>query len=225
MLKYFYYIRYFIYIAWNWNIQLALFTIYYEIKGERKYGLNTSHLSTLTNLTLTGNNFSHAEMYQGASYFLLENIFARLRTIHQSDVFVDIGCGKGRALSVAVYHGFLRVTGVDFAEELCREAAGNCHKLITKFPNLQYRIIHQDAAEYTFEDNMDVIYFFNPFDETIMQQVVTNLLASLQKRPRALFVIYINPQHKNLFILAGFTEVYYIKKIQYVEACILKKSL
>lgn len=225
MLKYFYYLRYFLYITWNWNIQLAFFTIYHEVRGERKYGLDTSRLHTLIHLTLKGNNFLHAEMYQGASYFLLENVFTRLRSMHMGNKIVDIGCGKGRALVVAVHYGFNQVTGVDFAEELCKEAAGNCRKLLPQFPALNYQVIHADAATYPFEADMDVIYFFNPFDQVIMQQVLNNILASLRKNPRLLYIIYINPQYKKLFTNAGFTEMFYIRKMEFVEASILKKSL
>lgn len=224
MLKYLYYIRYFFFVMWNWNIRLALFTIYHEIRGENKYGLNTSRMNTLTHLAVTGNNLRHAEIYQGASYFLLEDVFSRLRTLHTSQSFIDMGCGKGRALVVAAYYGFTQITGVDFAADLGEEAARNCNKLLRRFPGIHCRIICADAALYQFEDNMDTIYFFNPFNHIVMRQVLANILRSLEKRPRVLFVVYLNPQHKNLFLQAGFTEVYYIKKMEFVEACILKKS-
>ena len=225
MLRYLYYIRYFFFVMWNWNIRLALFTLYHEIRGEKKYGLNTSRMNTLTSLTITGNNLQHAEIYQGASYFLLEHAFSRLRTLHATQSFVDMGCGKGRALVVAAHYGFTRLTGVDFALDLCEEAARNCKKLLLTFPGIHYRIICADAASYRFEDDVDTLYFFNPFNHVIMRQVLANILSSLQQHPRVLFVVYLNPQHKNLFLEAGFTEVYYIKKMEFVEASILKKSL
>jgi hypothetical protein len=34
-------------------------------------------------------------------------------------------------------------------------------------------------------------------------------------------VVYINPRHKQLFTNAGFTEVFYIKKMNYAEASVL----
>lgn len=225
MLTYLYYIRYFFFVMWNWNVRLALFTIYHEIRGEKKYGLDTSRMDTLTHLSITGNNRQHAEIYQGASYFLLEDTFSRLRTLHPSQSLIDMGCGKGRALVVAAYYGFSQITGVDFAYDLCKEAARNCKKLLLKFPAVHCRIICADAASYLFEDNVDTIYFFNPFNQVIMRQVLANILNSLQQHPRVLFIVYLNPQHKNLFLHAGFTEVYYIKKMEFVEACILKKSL
>ena len=33
--------------------------------------------------------------------------------------FVDFGCGKGRVLLLAAGFGFARITGVEFAKELC----------------------------------------------------------------------------------------------------------
>ncbi|MBE7169998.1 MAG: class I SAM-dependent methyltransferase [Williamsia sp.] len=225
MLKYLYYIRYFFYIMWNWNGRLALFTMYHEIRGESKYKLNTSRLNSLTGLAVTGNNLQHAEIYQGASYFLLENLFGHLRTLHQGKSFVDMGCGKGRALTVAAHYGFVYITGVDFARDLCREAEYNCKKLQTDFPAVHCRIICADAAEYRFEKEMDTIYFFNPFDQIVMAQVLKNLQESFYHHPRTLFVVYLNPQHKALFLKAGFEEVYYIQKMEFVEASILKKPV
>lgn len=225
MLKYLYYIRYFFYIMWNWNAQLAIFTLYHEIRGEKKYGLDTSRLNTLTRLVVTGNNLQHAEMYQGASYYLLENLLGRLRTLHQGRSFIDMGCGKGRALTVAAYYGFAEITGVEFARDLCEEAIRNCNKIQVKHPAVHYRVVCADAAVYTFEDNIDTIYFFNPFDQIVMAQVLRNIMKSLYHSPRTLFIVYLNPQYKNLFLKAGFQEVYYVKKMEFVEACILKKGL
>ncbi len=224
MLRYLYYIRYFSFIALNWNLRLAFFTMYHEVRGERKYSLDTSRLDTLRGLTITGDNLSEAQMYQGASYFLLENIFRKLSEFYRGSHFVDMGCGKGRALVVAAHHGFQKLTGVDFAEELCKEAVENCKLVARKYPGLQYQIIHSDSAAYAFASDADVIYFFNPFDHRVMRRVVDNLLRSIQARPRTMYIMYINPQLKSIFLTAGFTEVYYIKKMDYADGCILKKS-
>lgn len=225
MLRYLYYIRYFFYIAWNWNMQLALFTLYHEVRGEKKFGLNTSRLHSLKGLTITGNNSQYAEMYQGASYYLLEKIFLHLRTLHQGTVFTDLGCGKGRSLVVAAHYGFRQVTGVDFARELCDEAMRHCNAVHQAFPATSFRIVYADAAQYTIEESCDLLYFFNPFNAVVMQKVIKNILSSLKKHPRLMYVIYINPQHKQLFRQSGFKEIYNIRKMEFVEACILQKSL
>jgi hypothetical protein len=55
-----------------------------------------------------------------------------------------------------------------------------------------------------------------------MKRVIRNILKSLDSYPRKLFVVYVNPQLKHLFTEQGFKEVYYIRKMPFVEASILE---
>ena len=71
---------------------------------------------------------------------------------------------------------------------------------------------------------MDCIFLFNPFDEIIMSAVVNNICTSLQNNPRKINIIYVNPLHKELFLKAGFTETWYSKKMEYIEAVILENK-
>lgn len=223
-MKFFYYIRYFIYIAWNWNLRLAFFSIYHEIIGERKYNIDTVRLNDLKKLPVIGNNKKAAEVYQGASYYLLENIFEALKMLNTDDGFVDIGCGKGRALVVAAHYNFRYITGIDFAKELCAEAIANCRQITLKYPVTTWEVTHANAVDFSFKKNMHVLFFFNPFKETVMKEVIKNILASLKRYPRKIWIVYINPQHKKLFLHQGFREVYYVRKMRFVEALILEKG-
>ena len=87
-------------------------------------GYDTSKLNDLKKLSIKGNNI-HAKIYQGANYFLLEKVFSYLQNINANKNIVDFGCGKGRVLVVAAYYGFNKITGIDFAKELCDEARKN----------------------------------------------------------------------------------------------------
>ena len=107
---------YFLYIASNWNIRIAWHILLQEIKGEKKYRINTTGKDTLESLEEKGIDIDHATIYMPVSYDLLETIFNQLpkkRNTH----FLDIGCGKGRALCVAAYHGFNKVTGIDLHKQ------------------------------------------------------------------------------------------------------------
>jgi len=222
--KVFYYIKYFFYIALNWNIRLAAFTIYHEIRGERKYGIDTSVINDLKKLTITGTNRYQAETYQGSGYYLLEKVFEQLNMLHAGGAFVDFGCGKGRVMVVAAHHGFKNITGIEFAKELYQEALWNCNRITERFPGVSWRVIYADAAHFKFKHTQTVFFFFNPFKEKLMKQVIKNMLISIKIYPRKIFVIYINPQHKNLFLEKGFNIVYAIKKMDYAEACVLEKK-
>lgn len=223
-MTFFYYIRYFIYIAWNWSIRLAIFSVYHEILGESKYSIDTLRLNNLKRLTVTGNNLQHAEIYQGASYYLLENIFVKLNELQANDGFLDIGCGKGRTMVVAAYYGFKNITGIDFAIELCREARQNCTQITKHFPLTHWNVIHDNAADFVPASDIHVILFFNPFDNVMMKQAIRKIKKSLQNKPRRLWIVYINPQHKALITQNGFKEVYYIKRMPFVEAAIFENG-
>lgn len=219
-MKFFYYIKYFLFIAFNWNPRLAWFTLYHEIKGEKKYGINTTGLNNLSDQTIKG-NLEEAEIYQGTNYFLLEKLFEKLRTLNANHSLVDFGSGKGRVLAVAAFFGFKKLTGVEFAQELASESRILLSKFKKKFPTEEFHIIHENAAEYKINMDDEVFFFFNPFNEKIMLSVVKNILRSLKTNPRKIFVVYVNPLHKEIFLSAGFEEIYFYQKLYYVQASIL----
>ncbi|HEY8689771.1 MAG TPA: class I SAM-dependent methyltransferase [Chitinophagaceae bacterium] len=216
-----YYIRYFFYIALNWNIRLAWFTIYHEIKGEKKYHINTSKIEDVKKLSLKGGNVDHAELYQGANYYLLENVFEYLQTIEAPKNILDYGCGKGRVLAVAAYYGFEKITGVEFAQELCDVAKNNIIPVQQKFTDKIFNVIHENAVDHKIEKDTNVFFFFNPFDEVVMLAVAKNILQSLKEDPREVYVVYLNPVHKEFFLSAGFEQIYYLQELKYIEASIL----
>ena len=173
-MKFITYIKYFYFLFVNWNIRIAWLMIRQEMAGEKKYGIHTTGADELYKLEKLGIDISHATIYMPVSYSLLEETFQHidLTSLHH---FLDIGCGKGRALCIAAQHGFKQVTGLDFAKELCEAAKENLNITKQKFPALEYKIINNDAFYFEIPDDVDCIFFFNPFDEIIMSGVVKNL--------------------------------------------------
>ena len=215
------YIRYFLYIAWNWHLRLALFTIYHEIRGELKYHLDTTGTEEVQNLHLQGLHREDAEVYQGASYYLLEKLFAYMQTVGKFNSMIDFGAGKGRVMIVAAAHGFKRVTGVEFAAEIWQQAVRTVDRQKSRYPDTSFFPLHENAAEHRIDDETQVFFFFNPFKDPVMRQVLKNILASGRRRPRKLYVLYTNPQLKHLFQDHGFKEIFYLRPMNYVEASIL----
>lgn len=220
----FYYLKYFYFIARNWTIRLAAFTVYHEIKGEKKYQLDTIRVDNLQHQKIKSENVKHASIYQGTNYFLIEKAFSFLKKENANFHLVDFGCGKGRIMVVAAYYGFKKITGVDFSQSLCNEAEINIEKIKPLFPSVDFKIICDDAVNYSIKNEDTVFFFFNPFDEVVMLQVVKNILASLKKNPRKIYIVYVNPLHKEIFLSPGFEEEYYFKKMEYLEFVILSKE-
>ncbi|MEI9958837.1 MAG: hypothetical protein WDM90_21565 [Ferruginibacter sp.] len=75
MMKFFSYIKYFFYLAIKWDIKIARYIIKQEIKGEKKYGINTTGADELRALEKRGIDTDHSTIYMPVSYDLLEEIF------------------------------------------------------------------------------------------------------------------------------------------------------
>lgn len=113
------FIRYFFYIALNWNLRIAWHLLQQEIKGE-KYGINTTGADELQSLEKQDIDIEHATIYMPSPYGLLEWAFQKVDMGSYKHI-ADIGSGKGRALCVAAHFGATKLTGVDFQNHFAKK--------------------------------------------------------------------------------------------------------
>jgi len=224
-LRTFTYLRYFFYLAWNWNIPIAIFIIYHEIRGEKKYGISTSGYDELKHLQEKGIDISHSTIYMPVNYYMLEKMMTEMSKLPHQKNFLDIGCGKGRAMVVAAHYGFKKIAGIDISKEFVDETKRNLAVVQQKFPQASLDVMLQDAFYYHIPADISVIFIFNPFDEVIMSGVVENILISQEKNPRTIWVIYINPLYENLFLDRGFVKTLSHKKLKWLQGSIFEKRI
>jgi len=224
-LKLFTYIKYFFYLAWNWNIPIAIFIIRHEIRGEKKYGIHTSGFDELKHLQKKGIDLSHSTIYMPVNYYMLEKMMTEINQVAHNKTFLDIGCGKGRAMAVAAHYGFKKISGIDISKEFVDETRENLKTVKEKFPDVKFDVILQDAFYYQIPIDLSVIFIFNPFDEIIMSGVVENILISQEKKPRTIWVIYINPLYENLFLENGFVKTRSHQKLNWLLGAIFEKRI
>ncbi len=216
-------LQYFFYLTYHWNIRIAWYICKEEWKGEKKYGIQTTGADELKNLEQLGIDIDHATIYMPVSYGLMENCFEKIGQLSANPIqhLLDLGCGKGRALCMAPSFGITKLTGIDFSKDLCNSAIQNLGKIKQQYPIIDYKIINNDAFYFEIPTTVDLVFLFNPFDEIILKGVTANILESIQENPRKLWIIYVNPLHKETFLDAGFKEVFHEKKLRYLEASIL----
>ncbi len=215
------YWQYFRFLYSHWNLRLALFTIYHEIRGEKKYRIHSTGYNDLKLLSINSSHLPNAFIYQPANYFMIEKAFSFLRTLHPDGTIVDFGCGKGRIMAVAASYGFKIIRGIEFAKELCVDAKKNTDRIQPDFPDTHFEIFHQDAIQYSIQPTDDIFIFFNPFDEVVMLPVIRNILRSFKENSRKILIVYFNPTEKEIFLSAGFHEIWYYPKMTYLDFSIL----
>ena len=224
MKKWFNYIKLFWYFASNWNPVLAAFLLKHEIRGEKKYGIDTSSPVELSNLTIRNGDISHSSRYEAVNYFILESLLSKLRSISGETSFSDLGCGKGRAMVVAAHYGFTKIRGVDFAEEVCSIADQHMQKASRLFPQIQYEVYCQNVLDYIIQPDESVFFLFNPFSEEIISAFLEKVNRSTEEFPRTVYFLYASPRHVETFFEFEYEPVYRKRKLKWLDGVILKRE-
>jgi SAM-dependent methyltransferase len=107
--------------------------------------------------------------------------------------FIDIGAGKGRALLLASEIGFKRIVGVELLPELVDVAHENIRQFERRGAGSTIELICGDATKFSFPAEPAVVFLFNPLPKAALRKVVGNLELSLNRAPRPVYVVYVNP--------------------------------
>jgi predicted RNA methylase len=181
----------------------------YDVRGaiERRLALLEDRVFDFRNRTDTNGRvelnalmFSIPSKHQGTLY-----VPTRVRALRHflntcefppTSVLVDLGCGKGQTLLVASRFAFKRVTGVEYARELCSIATANARAYRRRHRDaVTIDVIEADAAEYEVKPDENVFYMYHPFGPDVVRQVVLNILSSVSRHSRPVWIIYCHPIH------------------------------
>jgi hypothetical protein len=212
----FLYIYYFFRSVYYRGLIKTLRLLSYEGRYERLFGIKTMQIKKSDD----ADNFH----YQGASYYILFELFKKLPEHLKNKGFIDYGSGKGRALFAAEYMGFNKLIGVELDPELVGIANKNVELYTKKRKESHFSFICENVLSYQIPEGSAVFYFFNPFSDKIMTEVAKAISAYQLKTRDEVYVIYVNPQYKELWLNAGY-EVYHIEgSKRYNEAIIYRKG-
>lgn len=171
---------------------------------ERRAGIRTEGHFTPEELGLSAEN---QQRYQPSNWLALRRLLPP-RDVTPDDVFIDFGSGMGRIVfQAAARYPFRRVIGVELSDRLHAIAEDNIARTRHRLRCQDVTLVRADAREYAIPDDVTVVYFGNPFTGPIFEAVVRNLVASVERRPRVLRVLYFNPVEERLLLQAGFALV------------------
>lgn len=132
-------------------------------------------------------------------------------------VFVDLGCGKGRATAVASEFPFRAVTGIELSSALAATARANAAAIAHQFPDrAKVTIAEANVIDYPLPAGPTVFFNYHAFGAEIIGKVLARCEAALAlgQLPHMFFVYY-NPVHSELFDASPAFARFYVEQIPY----------
>lgn len=112
------------------------------------------------------------------------------------DAFLDIGCGKGRIVAQATRRPFGRVLGVELSEDLAAQARQLVENERRRRRCGSVEIFVADSTSWQVPDDVTVVYFYNALSGAGLQAILDRIAESVQRAPRRLSMLYVNPLHE-----------------------------
>jgi SAM-dependent methyltransferase len=162
--------------------------------------------------------------YQPTEPALFREMMSSLSVFIAFDTFtfIDIGSGKGRTLLMASEYPFRKIVGVELIAELHCAAEENIRAYHSATQRCaQIEAVCADACEFELPAEPLVLYFFNPLPERSFSEVLLRLEKSLERVPRAVWIVYHNPLLERVigertgFLRVGGTGQYSIYRASY----------
>jgi predicted RNA methylase len=165
-----------------------------------RYGTDTRGKAAAADMGLSGAGAEHATGYQGVNEFHFRDVAARY-AFPRGSTFVDVGSGKGKALLLATGIANVgHVVGVEIAADLCKIAERNVERYRQHANGVPVTVIAGDAIEVPIEPDQNIFFLNNPFDRQFLALFLRKIDASLATHPRKVWLIYGNPQARDLIV-------------------------
>ena len=197
------------------------FDFYKAVYGEDIYGANEEYVTVFTKrkegkrdiqflewlewkygcnfVTRIPHDFLEVAKEHGEGYGCTtqKEIFPMLDYCHcipqAEDAIFDFGCGKGGAILSFLDYGFRKAGGVEYEPKIYDVLKENTNRL-----GLEDRteLLYGDAGELMVElDGYNWFYFYNPFDEVILEKCIKNIAESYKRKKRKVHIIFFSPKN------------------------------
>jgi SAM-dependent methyltransferase len=168
---------------------------------DREHGLETSGLIQAWRLGMRHRHAEFATAYMGVPPSRMRAVLERWRSTPgsvptEACAFVDVGCGKGRALLLASEMPFREVMGVELAGDLVTVARSNVARWnLSGRMRSPVKVVHEDATEVELPEGPLLVYLFNPFGPPVLRR----MLQRLQQLQQSVDVLYLFPKEEEVF--------------------------
>ena len=143
--------------------------------------------------------------YYGISPSAFTRALMRLDLEWSRFAFVDVGCGKGRAILLALRFPFRRVLGVELSPGLAAVAASNLERFRApwRLSDVPAEAVAGDATEFPVPEGPVMFFLYHPFAAPVMRRFLQHVTEAAKREPREMILLYANPE---LGAMVGATE-------------------
>ncbi|MGA3211613.1 MAG: methyltransferase domain-containing protein [Terriglobales bacterium] len=141
-----------------------------------------------------GINTTFSQRNGAIDYILLWSVLRGLR-LKGDDIFVDIGCGAGRAVCGAARHNIRKVIGIELDPSRSEIARRNAVSVAGRIADIQ--IVNINAAEADYSEGT-VFFLNNPFGQKTLVAVLERIRAFVNERPRQIRIVYARPEFEHV---------------------------
>ncbi len=183
---------------------------------DRQYGIDTSGHLGFNALRSGKSSDIYMTSYGGSQPSILRRTLRAIPDLDRS-VFLDLGCGKGRATVVATEFPFRRIIGVELAPSVVPFARANAERIGWQFPErTPIEVIEGDALATAIPDGQVVIFFYHPFFRALMKKIVAKMENALKgKEERRIFVVYYDPVYGDLYDKSRYFQRFFAGNIDF----------
>ncbi len=183
---------------------------------DRMYGIDTSGIVAVENIHPDQSLHSLIIAYVGSQPSIVRRALSSLGDIRDY-VFVDLGCGKGRATTVSSEFPFRAVIGVELSTALAATARANAASIARQFPDRpKVTIAEANVLDFPLPAAKVVFFNYHAFGEELIAKVVARCEAALASGELPhMFFIYYNPVHSEAFDASPALERFYVEQIPY----------
>ena len=192
---------------------LGLYRLYQEREFDRQFGVDTAGRIDQTDLgDVEGISRELGGRYETMSLEAFDLVMSSLERLNidvSKLIFIDYGCGKGRALLLASRRPFRRIIGIEISQRLVRIAQNNISIYDDPLQRCKdVRAEAADALEYTPPKEPILFYFYGPFEAELLSMVLDVISRKLEESPREAYVLYAGAIFEEVMAKAFLEELY-----------------
>ena len=175
--------------------------------------MNEEQWDRLLRIRTSGRDDSHSDQYrypyEPTPYPVLERL-ADSGYIRKGNTLLDYGCGKGRADFFLSWQTRCRSIGVEYDRRIYEKALENQKSAASS----EWTAFEEaDAEHFSVPENVDRIYFFNPFSIELLQKVMSRILESYYEIPREILLFFYYPSDEYVSFLMTVDELTFLDEI------------